>query len=58
MNTKWLLVIVIILVVGVIAVQLFVPQKIDLADGTVKIFGNDNAEPAPVDTTTQNTPTK
>ncbi|MCH2225791.1 MAG: hypothetical protein MK066_13560 [Crocinitomicaceae bacterium] len=38
MNIKWMVLIVIILVLGLFAMELFVPKKIDLAGGTVSTF--------------------
>ena len=52
MNVKWMMLIVIVLVVAILAINLFVPKKINLADGTIKIFGKDQ-DPATVDNPTK-----
>jgi hypothetical protein len=43
MNIKWMVLILMILVVGLIAMQLFVPQKVN-ADGTITTFGKKSAD--------------
>lgn len=43
MNIKWMVLIVIVLVLGLTAMELFVPRKFN-ADGTISFFGKKGQE--------------